>query len=224
MKRATLFVLILLVSLTFISSGQVEKSYLCEKCYYGLQNNWSTNNIATQIEKEKQIGISKEIIKHYLDNWETICSDETKRVLDEESLCNDLYFFVLKNKWDFNSYKISNDLKISYNILGNYLDNFEIFCNKSLPTKKLEEVNIYVKRECSLENKFFNSSMTFFTIAIDKKCNELESLNYIFRFEDNGYGMHITGIRIYFLFVVIISLLLIIILSISIKNRKYAKS
>lgn len=217
MKRVFLIGMLVLLVVPLISS-EMDKNYLCEKTYEGIMENKTNYQIIDRIIYETGVGMDESLINYYRNYWESLCQERISKVLNPKELCENIYFFVLEKKWEFNEYQIKESMNFSYNIISNYLDNNYNLCvyenySSPLPKRSLKEVKIYLGDNCSLKLKpFFELSMPFFNIPTQKECREVQFANKFFIFQDKGFGLNVVGIRVYFVFIIAVILMILLFL------------
>lgn len=113
------------------------------------------------------------------------------------SSCEDIYYFLLDNQWDYNE----TDLE-EYNITQTEIDKYYDNCSEPLPNKPQQEESkiIVIEREiCDLSPnyKLFDYSFQFFDIHIgETSCDTNNVLKYFGKIEKSE-SYTITRIRIF---------------------------
>lgn len=131
-------------------------------------------------------------------------------LVNAQYFCDDIYFFVLENNWEFNETDLT-ECNITQDMIDNYYDN----CDRILPNKPTEKnltKIINISDRCDYEtNKFLGASIpTSYYNSFDFNlgeisCTSVNIMKYIVRVEPvSSYS--ITGIRIFPLVLIGISI------------------
>lgn len=186
--------------------------------------------------------------KTYLDNWQPLCSDNINRTLDPILVCNKIYYFIVDKGYKYTNEdlfelekEIKEDLEISPYLLDYYLYNHDELCYETgysdkLPRKPLKTLTIAKKgtlfdkdsiNECNetIGINFFDWSIPFIEIHLNNLyCNQLDSWRWIFKLEqktENGLikNYSITGIKIWFIMLILTIMLMIYLLVLNKKTN-----
>lgn len=234
-KNNFLFLTLLLVvfSLSFISSAELDKTYLCEKTKIALEFNLSNEQLIREILFEKNIGIQEDGISFYRENWMNLCSNVLNITLNPQVLCNKIYYLILETDWNYSYAQlnaISFSTNLSLNILNNYINSYNSLCldkgfSNELPKQKFPKMIINKTGECDLNIEgFFGLTIPFPEVYLGKKdCNKMKFWSKLVRLEYFYEDYRFTGIRLYLVILFVSFLLTILILSIVKSNRKIDK-
>jgi len=113
---------------------------ICRMTYIHLLSygNESSNiNLLMNKLESKEMYETKLILKYwYIDRFQETCSKHILRTEQPELLCNEIYWLVTNNGWDYDDYEIFNITKrlesqidINENIVREYVNNYEELCN-----------------------------------------------------------------------------------------------
>ena len=137
-----------------------------------------------------------------------------KNQTDDELLCNELYYFILSEGWNYNDAQFMefvNSINQSYSKAEEYLiENYELCYLKGYTPifpKISSENKLIINRtskKCNLKiiDEFFDYGIPFFKISLGQvSCENAKILVYFFWLERIGDNYKITGIKIWFLFI-----------------------
>lgn len=230
MKRV-IIVLIALVILIHLVSAEVEKDYLCQKVYDTMQLNGSSDFMIKEIILEKKIEVDKTLADYYFENWENICSEEVLLTLNPQPICENIYYFIIGNNYNYSEldlFRTSKEINVSEGMFENYLNHYYSYCydkgfseelpEREFPELKLEEHsdNCYLKKDGVYQILFPK-----FEIYIGKKnCTDLNLANNFFEYEEFDGEFRINGVRIYWVIALLVFLLFLFLFLIFKRSKK----
>lgn len=142
----------------------------CEYTYEIANNEpieyFKINDVIEILKIEENKDYSYTDLKIYIDNWQSLCSDKINRTLKEDTVCEEIYYFILGNNHNFtyiefsnlrNNIESENDLDISLDVLNNYYINYNELCylegySDKLPNKPISAINfskIFDMKNCT---------------------------------------------------------------------------
>lgn len=150
------------------SSGTTDNN-LCEDTFDYAERYYSGERenvdlLVSEMRENNTINRPKEMLKLYLLNWQTYCSDIVMRTLNEESVCSYIANISLKNETVNTTFleslkqKIQSEegIKVSTKLIKNYIDNYKEKCpanEKYNPIEEDEKSDISEKDESSDSGK-----------------------------------------------------------------------
>ena len=155
-------------------------------------------------------------IKKYIDNWQSLCSDQLSKTLNPELVCENIYYFIIDNNYNHHMEEINglrNKLKpsvvLSFDLLNYYIDDYFSLCysegySKKLPAKQLPIIKVFsvvpTINESLITPCNASVGMSFFDWYIgipqlfkihvgEMSCNQLDLWRWVFKIRqetDNG--------------------------------------
>lgn len=135
------------------TTTQIEEvdKVLCELTHieileFGQTDYSRIDEIQDNYKKLQEREVSWNLVRTYMDRWQSLCSDIMNRTLEEEYVCDEIFNFVTINDYDFNILKL-NQLKedlqpkidISIGLLQYYMREYHDLCYNEGYSEKLEK-------------------------------------------------------------------------------------
>jgi len=214
---------LLIFGILFVSADPL----LCQKTYdyrmnYGVDYSNLTNFMNTL--PNNSIYNSKDIVADYIQNWQSLCSDEVGKSLNPQVICKEIQNNQQPNLYesDLNlmQREINNSVKVSQNLLIKYFLNYEENCidlnySEPLKGKVILNINGQIKTLTS-KKSIFDYSLGNFNFVVGRMGDLLyEGLNLGLTFEESDGIYTLEGIKYSFL----VFLILIFIFMRWVKNR-----
>lgn len=171
------------------------------------------NDLIELLELEEGKKYSWTTIRSYIDNWQEICSDTINRTLNENLVCEEIYYFILGNNWNYTYQDLLNlksdlkpQLKISADLIEHYIEENNKLCYSTglssklpkrptvLPIKKLFN---YTNCSTNLGNRFFDWDIIFRKDDWGKiNCDVINSWRWLLSFEKSEENYYFRGIKL----------------------------
>ena len=186
---------------------------VCEILYFYLINNTSDTSLLYNVVKEKQKSINLIELQYYKNNWQGLCSDKINKTLMPEFICESIYKFIISNenytKIDLENLRknIFEKIKISENVLNNYISEYDSECygnyySKNLSSEKMRTIGVIVENFTTPSLNFLELMADYFLspyILYEKKENKSITQKVLLNFVNMKNEFNL--VKIIFLFV-----------------------
>jgi hypothetical protein len=227
--KILMLVFIVLV-ITSLASAELTTSYICEETYISIKSNIPNVNLIQEILYQKNISVSENLINYYKNNWENLCSELTKKIINPSKLCERIYYLTISTNYNYTDLDISSislEQNVSKTLIKNYIDNYNESCympgySNKLPDRVFSQTLINQTTECNLNiSNIFEPSIQMEAYLGKRECNQVIFWNHFFKIDQFNKEFKVIGIRIFPLVCLIFLIIVFFIIRSFTKSNKH---